>query len=88
LAKKPSDACTSCSARPSCRQEGKAADGMSSNFETANRYFAMPTHAIQHFPRSELELMLAQIIEEVLDNDIVPKKLAKAFPGSRFESES
>src|SRR6476646_688562 len=36
-------------------------------------------------PRSELELALDRIIDEVLDNDIVPQKLAKAFPGSRFE---
>ena len=37
------------------------------------------------FPRSELELMVDQIFDEVLDNDIVPRKLAEAFPGSRFE---
>lgn len=36
-------------------------------------------------PRSEIELALDQIFDEVLDNDIVPQKLAKAFPGSRFE---
>jgi hypothetical protein len=35
--------------------------------------------------RSEFELSLHQIFDEVLDNDIVPQKLAKAFPGSRFE---
>lgn len=37
------------------------------------------------YPRSELELMLHRIFDEVLDNDIVPQKLVKAFPGSRFE---
>jgi len=37
------------------------------------------------YPRCELELMLDRIFDEVLDNDIVPQKLAKAFPGSRFE---
>lgn len=31
-------------------------------------------------PHSELELMLHRIFDEVLDNDIVPQKLAKAFP--------
>ena len=36
-------------------------------------------------PRDELELMLDRVFDEVLDNDIVPKKLAAAFPGSRFE---
>lgn len=36
-------------------------------------------------PRSELELMLDRVFEEVLDNHIVPKKLAATFPGSKFE---
>jgi len=36
-------------------------------------------------PRSDLELALDRIFDEVLDNDIVPRKLAKTFPGSRFE---
>src|SRR5262245_27664919 len=39
-------------------------------------------------PRDEIESMLDQIIAEVFGNDgddIVPKKLAQAFPGSSFE---
>jgi hypothetical protein len=36
-------------------------------------------------PRSEIELALAQVFDEVLNNDIVPQKLAKAFPGSSIE---
>jgi len=36
-------------------------------------------------PRSELELMFDQIFDEVFDNNIVPEKLAKAFPGSKFQ---
>ena len=36
-------------------------------------------------PRDEIELALDRIFDEVLDNDIVPEKLAKAFPGSTFE---
>jgi hypothetical protein len=36
-------------------------------------------------PRSDLELALHRIFDEVLYNDIVPQKLAKAFPGSSFE---
>jgi len=37
------------------------------------------------YKRSDLELALDRIFDEVLDNDIVPQKLAKAFPGSSFE---
>lgn len=40
------------------------------------------------YPRSDLELALHRIFDEVLDNDIVPEKLAKAFPGSNFEPGS
>ena len=39
----------------------------------------------QDSPRSELELAVDQIFDEVMDNDIVPKKLSEAFPGSCFE---
>ena len=39
----------------------------------------------QDSPRSELELALDRIFDEVMDNDIVPRKLAEAFPGSSFE---
>jgi hypothetical protein len=34
------------------------------------------------FPRSDRELALDRIIDEVFDDGIVPQKLAKAFPGS------
>src|SRR4029078_703953 len=36
-------------------------------------------------PRSELELMVDQIFDEILNNDIVPQKFANCFTGSRFE---
>src|SRR5262249_54287686 len=36
-------------------------------------------------PRDEIESMLDQIIAEEFGDDIVPKKLEKAFPGSSFE---
>lgn len=39
------------------------------------------------FARNELELALAQVFDEVLDNDIVPQKLAISFPGSSFEPQ-
>lgn len=32
-------------------------------------------------PRSELELMLDQIVEEEFGDDIVPRKFARLFPG-------
>ena len=35
--------------------------------------------------RDDIALMVDQIIDEVLDNDIVPRKLAHLFPGSTFE---
>jgi hypothetical protein len=35
--------------------------------------------------RDEIELALDQIIDEVFDNDVVPRKLAYLFPGSTFE---
>ena len=37
------------------------------------------------YPRSDLELALDRIFDEVFDNDIVPQKLSKTFPGSSFE---
>lgn len=36
-------------------------------------------------PRDEIESMLDQTIAEEFGDDIVPQKLAKAFPGSSFE---
>jgi hypothetical protein len=36
-------------------------------------------------PRSETELAVDRIFDEVMDNDIVPRKLSEAFPGSSFE---
>jgi hypothetical protein len=36
-------------------------------------------------PRDEIERMLDQIIDEEFGDDIVPQKLAKAFPDSSFE---
>jgi hypothetical protein len=37
-------------------------------------------------PRDEIELMLNQIIAEEFGDDIVPQKLAKAFPGSSVDA--